>query len=103
MARWQRWSDAIEGRTSTVAEVEQLTDRDLLLEAVMMGLRQRSGVDCAALEERFGIDPAVGNAAEIEAWQRAGWLRITGRRLQPTLQGMARADRLAAEWELPES
>ena len=103
LARWQRWSDAIEGRTLTVSEVERLTDGDLLLEAVMMGFRQRSGVDCAALEERFGFDPAAGNAPQIEAWERAGWLRITGRRLQPTLEGMARADRLAAEWELPES
>ena len=101
VARWQHWSDAIEGRTSTVAEVERLTDRDLLLEAVMMGLRQRSGIDCAALESRFGIDPAAANGGRIGAWERAGWLRISGRRLQPTLEGMARADRLAAEWELP--
>ena len=101
VARWQHWSDAIEGRTSTVAEVERLTERDLLLEAVMMGLRQRSGIDCAALESRFGIDPAAVNGGRIGAWERAGWLRISGRRLQPTLEGMARADRLAAEWELP--
>lgn len=103
IAPWKRWCDAVDGGRSPVADVEQLTDRDLLLEAVMMGLRQRSGVDCAALEERFGFDPAVGNTPQIEAWERAGWLRITGRRLQPTLEGMARADRLAAEWELPES
>ena len=103
IAPWKRWCDAVDGGRSPVADVEQLTDRALLLEAVMMGLRQRSGVDCAALEERFGFDPAAGNAPQIEAWGRAGWLRITGRRLQPTLEGMARADRLAAEWEFPES
>ena len=101
VARWRHWCDAVEGCTSTVAEVERLTDRDLLLEAVMMGLRQRSGIDCAALESRFGIDPAAANGGRIGAWERAGWLRISGRRLQPTLEGMARADRLAAEWELP--
>ena len=100
VAQWKRWRDAIEGGASPVAEVERLTDRQLILEAVMMGLRQRSGVDCAALESRFGIDPAAGNAAQIEAWEKAGWLRVIGRRLAPTLEGMARADRLAAEWEL---
>ena len=100
VAQWKRWRDVIEGGASPVAEVERLTDRQLILEAVMMGLRQRSGVDCAALESHFGIDPAAGNAAQIEAWEKAGWLRVIGRRLAPTLEGMARADRLAAEWEL---
>ena len=100
VAQWKRWRDVIESGASPVAEVERLTDRQLILEAVMMGLRQRSGVDCAALESRFGLDPAAGNAAQIEAWEKAGWLRVIGRRLAPTLDGMARADRLAAEWEL---
>ncbi len=99
-ARWQRWCEAIEGGASPVAGVERLTDRELLLEALMMGLRQRSGIDCAALERRFGFDPSVGNARQIEVWVRARWLRVVGRRLEPTLEGMARADRLAAEWAL---
>ncbi len=103
VAPWKRWSDVVEGGESPIAEVEQLTDRQLLLEAVMMGFRQRSGIDCAALERRFGFDFGSRNARQIEAWERAGWLRISGRRLEPTLQGMARADRLAEEWELPES
>lgn len=101
LAQWQRWRGAIEGGASPVAEVERLTARQLLLEAVMMGLRQRSGVDCSALERRFGCDSWSRNARQIEAWERAGWLRISGRRVQPTVEGMARADRLAAEWELP--
>ncbi len=98
LAQWKRWSDVIEGGTSPIAEVERLTGRQLILEAVMMGLRQRSGLDCAALERRFGIDPAAGNAAQIEAWEKAGWLRVRGGRLEPTLEGMAQADRLAADW-----
>ena len=100
VAPWKRWNNMIEGGASPVAEVEQLTDRQLLLEAVMMGLRQRSGVDRVAVEQRFGFDPATGNARRIEAWEKAGWLRVIGRRLAPTLEGMARADRLAAEWSL---
>ena len=103
IAAWKHWCDAIEGDASAIADVEQLTDRQLLLEAVMMGLRQRSGIDCAALKQRFGFDPGSRNAEQIEAWEQAGWLRISGCRLQPTLEGMARADRLAAELKLTES
>ncbi len=103
VAPWKRWSYVVEGAESPIADVEQLTDRQLLLETVMMGLRQRSGIDCAALELRFGFDLGSRNARQIEAWARAGWLRISGRRLQPTLEGMARADRLAAELKLSES
>ncbi len=101
IAPWKRWSEVVEGGESPIGDVEELTDRELLLETVMMGLRQRSGIDGAALERRFGFDFGFRNARQIEAWARAGWLRISGRRLQPTLEGMARADRLAAEWELP--
>ncbi len=100
VAPWKEWSDAVERGGSPVAGREELTDGQLLLEAVMMGLRQRSGVDCAELELRLGSDPSVGNGGRIEAWEKAGWLRVAGRRLTPTLEGMARADRLAAEWEL---
>jgi len=98
VAPWKDWSAAVAGGDSPVAGREELTDDQLLLEAVMMGLRQRSGIDCAELAQRFGIDPAAGNAGRIEAWEKAGWLRARGRRLEPTLEGMARADRLAREW-----
>ena len=100
VAPWKRWSDAVESGEAPVAGREELTDGQLLLETVMMGLRQRSGIDCETMERRFGIAPERANAEQIETWQKAGWLRISGRRLQPTLEGMARADRLAAEWEL---
>lgn len=101
LAPWKDWSTAVARGDSPVAGREDLTDDQLLLEAVMMGLRQRSGIDRAALESRFGSDPAAGNARQLEAWEKAGWLRVRGRRLTPTLEGMARADRLAREWRLP--
>ncbi len=100
VASWKDWSAAVASGESPVAGREELTDHQLLLEVVMMGLRQRSGIDCAALESRFGIDPAAGARGQIDAWEKAGWLRVRGRRLEPTLEGMARADRLAREWKL---
>jgi oxygen-independent coproporphyrinogen-3 oxidase len=100
VAPWKDWSVAVGKGELPVAGRETLTCDQLVLEAVMMGLRQRTGIDCAALEQRFGIDPAVGNGGRIEAWEKAGWLGVRGRRLEPTLEGMARADRLAAEWRL---
>lgn len=100
IALWKRWSDAVETGDSPVAGQEELVAAQLLLETVMMGLRQRSGIDCDAIEQRFGIDPRTTNGEQIEAWEKAGWLRVRGRCLEPTLEGMARADRLAAEWKL---
>ena len=99
--QWKQWCDAIEGSASPVADVEQLTDRELLLETVMTGLRQRSGIDLDAVGRRFGLDLLTTNADRIGAWMELGWLGLSGRRLMPTIEGMARAERLAAEWELP--
>ncbi len=103
IASWTDWRDALARGDLPVAGREELTTGQLLLEAVLMGLRQRSGIDCAAVERRFGVDPAAGNAEQIEAWETAGWLRVNGRQLVPTLEGLARADLLAREWRLPDA
>ncbi len=102
LAPWKAWREAVEGGSPPVAGAEHLTGDQLLLESVMLGLRQRSGVDCAALERRFGVNPAAAATDWIQSAAENGWLRAHGSRLKPTLEGMARADRLAMDWPRPQ-
>ncbi|MEO1367415.1 MAG: hypothetical protein AAFX50_09575, partial [Acidobacteriota bacterium] len=95
-----RWRRLVEDGTSPVAGWEKLPPRDLALEAAMLGLRTRDGLDLDFVQALSGLDLWPRNAARLEQWRGHGWLDIDGRRILPTSGGMARADRLAVELEL---
>lgn len=83
-----------------VAGSEELTPGQLALEALMLGLRTAEGIDLAAFEERFGLDPAAANPGLVEEMAARGLLILAGGRLAPTRRGLAVADALAARFEV---
>ena len=95
---WQREVDS--GRLPE-AGGEVLTDADLVLEAVMLGLRTTRGVDLRRLQTRFGVDLVADNREAIEAMVAAGHVEIEGAILRPTITGMAIADTLARNLDVP--
>jgi len=85
-----------------VAGSEILSPTDLVLEALALGLRTTAGVDLARLRRRHGIDVLAANEARIEDLQRRNLLVLhPPARLTPTLRGLAVADALARELEIP--
>ncbi|MCG8456297.1 MAG: hypothetical protein MI919_08445, partial [Holophagales bacterium] len=95
-----RWRKLVAAGTSPAAGWERLSLRALALEALMLGLRHRGGLDLESLEQRFDLDLEPRNRHRFEAWAESGYVERKGRRLVPTVQGMAVADRLATEVEL---
>lgn len=91
-----RWQKRVAAGEAPVAGEETLEPADLALEALMLGLRTRDGVDLDALERRYGIDLGARNHRRLAELEARGLLRIVGRRLIPTLEGLAVADGLAA-------
>ncbi|HEX6864196.1 MAG TPA: radical SAM family heme chaperone HemW [Thermoanaerobaculia bacterium] len=79
-----------------IAGSEDLSDEDLALEAVMLGLRTVHGTD-------LGADLLERNAALIERLSRQGLLNVEGSRLVPTLEGLAIADSLARDFDVSRS
>jgi oxygen-independent coproporphyrinogen-3 oxidase len=94
---WQREVDA--GRLPEAAG-ETLTDADLALEAVMLGLRTTEGVDLDRMRARFGVELAAVNAVAIERMVAAGHVELDGAMLRPTVTGLAIADTLARTLEV---
>ena len=95
------WSRAVRGGKRPVAGREDLSLRELLLERLMLGLRTTEGVDLEEIRARHGVDLWRTNGEVIEEQVRAGRLALEGRRLVPTLAGMAVADSLALAFEVP--
>lgn len=96
-----RWRQQLTTAGHGIQGYEQLTKADLVLEALMLGLRTPEGVDLGALENLHQLPLLLPNQKHLHAWQTAGLVTLTGTHLRPTPRGLAVADRLAAEFELP--
>jgi len=83
-----------------VAGGEELSARDIALEALMLGFRTAEGVDLGHLRKRHAVDLAAANGQLIDGLVGGGLLRVEGDRLLPTLEGWAVADSLARDFAL---
>jgi oxygen-independent coproporphyrinogen-3 oxidase len=94
------WQRAVDAGCRPVDGVEELSEADLALEAVMLGLRTADGIDLEALRTRYGVDLIVLNRRIIERYCESGHLVLASGRLRPTLSGMVIADTLARSLEV---
>ena len=69
----------------------------------MLGMRTSRGIDLEEILAETGMVPSGDDAARLEEWTESGLLRITGKRILPTPEGMLAADGIAAslEWCSP--
>jgi oxygen-independent coproporphyrinogen-3 oxidase len=81
--------------TPPVAVSETLTDEQLRLEALFLGLRTKSGIRFEDYKLRYGYDLLSEKAEIISLLAEKGLVEIEDGRLKPTLAGMAVADSLA--------
>ena len=97
------WEKHLDRDESPVEGREVLGEEDLLLEVLMLRFRTREGVDFETLETRFGVDLLETNRELVSRLSDEGLVEIEGRRLSPTIDGLAVADSLASafEFQLP--
>ncbi len=94
------WEAELDGGRRPVEEREPLTREALTLEAVMLGLRTRDGLDLPRLTDRYGLDLMRSNRELIGRWIEEGLVAEYGHCLRPTIRGMAVAEGLAASLDL---
>jgi oxygen-independent coproporphyrinogen-3 oxidase len=100
------WERRIASGERPIEAEENLGPRELATEAVMLGLRTTAGVDLAGFAGRYGVDLLTVNEALVARLVAEGHLAPLagadgGRRLVPTVSGLAVADGLAAAFEIP--
>ncbi|MBI1901056.1 MAG: radical SAM family heme chaperone HemW [Planctomycetia bacterium] len=92
------WINRVLSGQSPVAESEVLPPKDKAREALMLGLRRTSGVDCAAFAGRFGysieslLGPALTKLLEL------GLLKRENDALRLTRDGLLLSDAVFAEF-----
>jgi putative oxygen-independent coproporphyrinogen III oxidase len=87
----EAWLEAVERDGHGTAESTVVTGRDLVEEALMMGLRLTEGIDRAVFAANTGADPvdAVGEAT-LAPLIGAGFLTVTPTHLGATAEGRQR-------------
>lgn len=86
---------SLKGR-STVAGSEELDPNDRAGEALMLGLRLRSGIDRIGFEQRFGTGPLRTRASELGELEAAGLIETDGARIRLTARGTLLGNEVAA-------
>jgi oxygen-independent coproporphyrinogen-3 oxidase len=96
----RQWQTAVDSGRPPIEDQERPSREELLLEALMLGLRTTDGVDLAAVRDLYGEDLSTTNATIIARLCKSGHLHVDGDRLRPTLAGLAIADTLARSFEI---
>lgn len=76
----------LEQNLDPAAEIEMLSDRDEIIETLLLGLRMNEGVFCPFLRR----EPELFKLAKD--FEKQGWLKIQGQTLSCTLQGWTMLD-----------
>lgn len=91
----EAWLEAVERAGHGTAETSSVEGRDMVEEALMMGLRLADGIDRATFASVTGVDPVEAiDAARLDPLMRAGFLEIDATHLRATPEGRQRLNAL---------
>lgn len=86
----------IEAGHLPVEEAEELTQEQLIMEAIYLGLRTYIGIDVVEIKHRFGIDFLNTYKETIADLKKEGRIRVEQSRVQLTRKGMFFLDTITA-------
>jgi coproporphyrinogen III oxidase-like Fe-S oxidoreductase len=100
-----RWEKRLAAGERPIEAQELLGPKDLAAEALLLGLRTTAGINLDRFRARYGVDLLAANEALLNRLIDEGRVIVHadsegGRRLVPTLSGLAVADGLAAAFDL---
>jgi oxygen-independent coproporphyrinogen-3 oxidase len=91
----EAWLESVERTGHGTAETSSVEGRDMVEEALMMGLRLADGIDRATFASVTGVDPVEAiDAARLEPLVRAGFLEVDATHLRATAEGRQRLNAL---------
>ncbi|GAB4135986.1 MAG: radical SAM family heme chaperone HemW [Planctomycetota bacterium] len=99
----ESWASAIDAGLPPTASAETLGPWQRAGEALWLGLRRTTGLDLEAVEKRLGIPVRQGLAEILARHEARGNLERAGSVVRLTDQGLLVADRVGADFLLPEA
>lgn len=94
----EKYLQAIRAGKLPIADKEQLTREQMIMESIYLGFRTTAGVDLAKFQKRCGIDFLKCFAATISGFEKDGLLKVTATHCALTRKGMVLLDGITAEF-----
>jgi oxygen-independent coproporphyrinogen-3 oxidase len=103
--RTPRWDARLAAGERPIEAQEALGPQSLAAEALLLGLRTAAGIELDRFAARYGVDLLAANETLVARLVEEDRIAVrddaeSGRRLVPTLAGLAVADGLAAAFDL---
>lgn len=92
-----KYIDALSTGFPPPGEREVLTRRQMMTEAVYLGLRQTRGIDLNLFQNLFQVDFQKTFKKKLDQYQAMNWVRMDDRHCGLTPRGMLRLDAIAVE------
>ncbi len=93
----ERYMADLQQNRLPIAEQEQLSHEQRLIEALYLGLRQADGIDLQAFLFEFRIDFKLYFHKALDRFAAEGWLVLETQRCRLTMEGMLFLDRIVDE------
>lgn len=90
----EKYCKSLEDGKLPIAGSEKLTRNQIRLESLYVGFRTQDGLDLKRFKEEFSQDLTIEPPGMLSLLKEQGRVEVNGRRLLPTLEGMAVADAL---------
>jgi oxygen-independent coproporphyrinogen-3 oxidase len=106
MSSVEGYLEAIESGRLPLANSEELTTEQKMIEAIYLGLRMTCGIDLTGFHEEFGFDFTRVFKDNITDMEKKNYMQVDTGRVALTRKGRAFLDSIAArfvETELPDS
>jgi len=100
-SRLKQYLAAIDLGSRPIAESETLETWQLCLEIIALGLRTPQGINLEALPGNLGPTIWNRNQGMLDRWIESGLVEVDSQTIRPTLQGMALANTLSRELDIP--
>jgi putative oxygen-independent coproporphyrinogen III oxidase len=89
--------DALRHGRPPVADQEQLTEEQRMIEALYLGLRQADGIDLKIFLLDFEVDFRLYFGKALDRFAAEGWIELNAHRCRLTIEGMLFLDRIVDE------
>lgn len=92
-----RYMEDISQGDRPLSEKEELSEEQMMIEALYLGLRQADGIDLNLFQQQFQIDFKLYFNTGLDRHEAENWIEMDDRKCRLTLEGMLFLDRIVDE------
>jgi oxygen-independent coproporphyrinogen-3 oxidase len=91
-----QYIEKINATGKAISEINPLSDRERMQEAIFLGLRRMSGIDLSYFQNRYGVNIASEYEEDLDRFFAANLIELSNNTIRLTRQGLALSNEVFA-------